>query len=67
MICGKVHPNTNVWVVIAEVAVPHTEVASNFDAKQSMYAKFELSQEHAAFASSISMEATISMVTPILK
>jgi hypothetical protein len=67
MICGKVHPNTNVWVVIAEVAVPHTEVASNFDAKQSMYAVFESRQSHAAFASFISREAISSMVTPILK
>jgi hypothetical protein len=54
-------------VVIAEVAVPHTEVASNFDVKQSMYALFEARQEHAAFASSISREANSSMVTPILK
>ena len=61
------HPNTNFCVVIAIVAAPHTEVASNFDAKQSMYAVFEPEQAHAAFAASISREATSDMVTPILK
>jgi hypothetical protein len=60
---------------MAKVAAPHTEfVVSSFDVKQSMYAVFVVKQAHGggtypAFASSssISREATSSVVTPVLR
>ncbi len=68
------HPNTNDCVVMAKVAAPHTEfVVPSFDVKQSMYAVFVAKQAHGgtvappASASSISREATSSVVTPVLR